>query len=1372
VIDTGFARNNPDFDYSKIVWGKDYIDGDDDPLLNPGEGNEHGTHILGLMAALPNNGIGIDGLVPNAPIWAARAVGSGNWARALEDYVDYIKSKGQTRGLVNLSFDLTQVDADGTVSTRYEFTPEERAAIEKARQAGVVLVVAAGNGGTDDMSVLAQAAQEFDNIWSVAAVEYLEGSESFADGAIKTDYSGSGPKLAFSAIGGTSGKGVFSLVGNGFGVMAGTSVAAAEVTAKSALAWAANPNLNYAQLKEVLAETATDVGEAGYDELTGYGIINSTAAVELARTIEAEIYEPAPLFLPDDWSGSSSFTPSEWPVDSESRPVKGGTIGTISPESGSWKNTISDEVKRIGGMFGWQYAWNGSFPTLLGRSVGYSPVDITSAARVTGKVRRYEKGSVYWSPSSPRVAVTLWGELFREYQAMGEAQSFLGLPKKAEYDWNGGKRADFDGGYLYWNGYFTQAFKFNEMPAPYTPPIAPTPVPVPVEGSSATPAPEPIPTPAPVPTYLPGTGLVPAGAGDFLGAVHSSSGVVMHYYRNGYLVEQPGPGNRQYWYTNPTGRGFDPIGRVINKPAPLVDPLATTIMTNAVDLFDDPNRDQYNKTSGGFWDRTVGQVGGPSGQPVYYKFTLAGLRDISFKLSGMVADADLKLWNPVTKEFYSMVRSGSTVEEFRRILPGGDYYLVVEPGASSRLTSPETLFQIETNVRPADRDMARYKGLNSGIVYRLERGELRPFESPGRNASNLAHVVPDEDLKLFPTGDQISASEEEKRLNGLALTSGYDSILGDPTSDVRTAGTSPQGTTGSWQEYQNGSIHYSGRYGAVPLWFGLNQVYGQNGGSSGWLGFPTRREYDWLHGRRTDFEGGYLFFDPVDNSVKTYQVNEIPKPVVRNQPPTVSFPNFTMPKGASFTMGQYRNELEISDPDGDAIQIYRIQVDPTQVDMQGWSAEGQPLGTFLMPASELDNVRIYGSVVGTYPIQVSAFDGKNWSETHIFNLTVNPAVAATTVGEVASIGGSGGTGSSSSGGGTGGTWTGGSNGATEVPGPGIGKGGTTRTGESGSLDIALRASFSAYMESLNERPVIGKGGTGTGLTLNELISNWWYSPKRYTEFPESKNYGAGIYQGKPFFFKDWAQGRPNEYWLRDLDGKWHRSSSVTPLMNTFDWNNNAIQKDAELPELYKWDDGTWEIQSGDGYQFDDQKSSGLNTEIDESHLEIKTLSHNFSKALLAGSHTMTAGYLYEYGGPYNGSTSSHAGIDYAPSIVKPPAYAAVPGIVVSTHDYGSVGQFVTVESIDGRWWIYGHLTLDSKIKTGKFLSVGEEIGKLYPTTIDLATGKVIHEQHLHIEVNDVNNRNYVNGIPVGTKFETVKANTMSPLKAYWEYIIA
>ncbi|MFZ1029010.1 MAG: peptidoglycan DD-metalloendopeptidase family protein, partial [Limnoraphis robusta] len=62
---------------------------------------------------------------------------------------------------------------------------------------------------------------------------------------------------------------------------------------------------------------------------------------------------------------------------------------------------------------------------------------------------------------------------------------------------------------------------------------------------------------------------------------------------------------------------------------------------------------------------------------------------------------------------------------------------------------------------------------------------------------------------------------------------------------------------------------------AVALWLDLQREYNDLGGSGSWLGFPTRREYDWNGGKRTDFEGGYIYWD--GQRAKAYHLGESPQ---------------------------------------------------------------------------------------------------------------------------------------------------------------------------------------------------------------------------------------------------------------------------------------------------------------------------------------------------------------------------------------------------------------------------------------------------------------------------------------------------------------
>ncbi|RFP61766.1 MAG: DUF4114 domain-containing protein [Limnothrix sp. CACIAM 69d] len=311
IIDTGFAGNNPDFKFNNITWGKDYVSGDLDPTLAAGEGSQHGTHILGVIAAQQDNGVGIDGINPDAPIFATRAIGSGAWAAALTDTVDHIKTLGQPNGVVNLSLDLTQRNPDGSITTRYELTPQERGAIEYARQNGVVLVVAAGNDG-GVMSVLGQASQEFDNIVTVGAVERANGDVSLYLGTDRVDYASYGDGLTVVADGGTPENPVLSTVDDGVGTMAGTSVATARVTGVVSQIWAANPDLSYRQVIDILKQTATDLGATGWDAATGAGLVNLAAAISLARmTVGEGKIDPEDFLTPTTWGGEGEVAPTE-----------------------------------------------------------------------------------------------------------------------------------------------------------------------------------------------------------------------------------------------------------------------------------------------------------------------------------------------------------------------------------------------------------------------------------------------------------------------------------------------------------------------------------------------------------------------------------------------------------------------------------------------------------------------------------------------------------------------------------------------------------------------------------------------------------------------------------------------------------------------------------------------------------------------------------------------------------------------------------------------------------------------------------------------------------------------------------------------------
>jgi hypothetical protein len=221
-------------------------------IIDSGFGaNDHGTQMLDTIRDVN----------PEASVVLKDSAGKGSWAESLTEFVDTAKASRQTGAVANLSFDLTEVRPDGTVTTRSQLTAEEQAALNYARDNNVLVVASAGNEG-GAMSALGQASQQFENVIAVGA----------AEGNNRADYSSYGPGLDLVANGNKNGK-------------EGTSFAAAEVTAAISEIWEANPHLTSSQVTQTLQATATDLNTAGWDAETGFGKLNLDSARSLAQQI-------------------------------------------------------------------------------------------------------------------------------------------------------------------------------------------------------------------------------------------------------------------------------------------------------------------------------------------------------------------------------------------------------------------------------------------------------------------------------------------------------------------------------------------------------------------------------------------------------------------------------------------------------------------------------------------------------------------------------------------------------------------------------------------------------------------------------------------------------------------------------------------------------------------------------------------------------------------------------------------------------------------------------------------------------------------------------------------------------------------------------
>ena len=205
---------------------------------------------------------------PQATIWKGGGVGTGGGLESLAEFVDVAKATGHSHAVANLSFDLTEVHPDGSISTRTQLTAKEQSALAYARDNGVMVVASSGNQG-GVISALGQASQPFDNLIVVGAAN--EGD--------RAPYSSYGKGLDLVAEVGA----------------AGTSSAAANVTGTIAKLWSTNPELSNQQINQILTTTATDLKSPGWDAETGAGLLNSTGAIDLASQT---IPQTAPKSVP------------------------------------------------------------------------------------------------------------------------------------------------------------------------------------------------------------------------------------------------------------------------------------------------------------------------------------------------------------------------------------------------------------------------------------------------------------------------------------------------------------------------------------------------------------------------------------------------------------------------------------------------------------------------------------------------------------------------------------------------------------------------------------------------------------------------------------------------------------------------------------------------------------------------------------------------------------------------------------------------------------------------------------------------------------------------------------------------------------------
>lgn len=198
---------------------------------NPADDNGHGTHVAGIVGAVGNNGRGVAGVAWRVRIMALKflsADGRGSVSDAAE-CIDYAIAHGAR--VINASY--------GALSTGQSPSQTEVAAIQRARDAGIIFVAASGNDGLNlDVARTFPATYPIDNLLAVGNTTRLEDfspSSNVGSGAV--DLLAPGTEiLSLSSSSDTA-----------YVQLSGTSMAAPHVAGAAALLRAKYPNDTYRQ---------------------------------------------------------------------------------------------------------------------------------------------------------------------------------------------------------------------------------------------------------------------------------------------------------------------------------------------------------------------------------------------------------------------------------------------------------------------------------------------------------------------------------------------------------------------------------------------------------------------------------------------------------------------------------------------------------------------------------------------------------------------------------------------------------------------------------------------------------------------------------------------------------------------------------------------------------------------------------------------------------------------------------------------------------------------------------------------------------------------------------------------------------------------
>ncbi len=316
VIDSGVQTDHPDL-APRIQGGWDYVRGD--PV--PDDEYGHGTHVVGIVGAVTDNGLGVAGMSWQGWLLPYKVLNQDGLGTYADIAAAIVSAQASGARIINLSL-------GGSAPSQTLLN-----AVDAAYRAGILLVAATGN---NNGPVNYPAA--YTQVLAVGATTDLD---RYAW------YSNYGPEVDVAAPGGLPETPIYSTIPNGYGFLYGTSMATAHVSGVAALIWSLAPYLSRDDVRQIIEGTVDQVDADshpytnGRNNYLGRGRINAERAVRsvLPPRIEAsttEVISIVSLSQPRYTRRLVLQNPSLQPMNWQAQVLAGSRwLSLLPPTSGS-----------------------------------------------------------------------------------------------------------------------------------------------------------------------------------------------------------------------------------------------------------------------------------------------------------------------------------------------------------------------------------------------------------------------------------------------------------------------------------------------------------------------------------------------------------------------------------------------------------------------------------------------------------------------------------------------------------------------------------------------------------------------------------------------------------------------------------------------------------------------------------------------------------------------------------------------------------------------------------------------------------------------------------------------------------------------------